>query len=130
MDKKVIGHKIRELRSRMGLTTVSLAKRVGISQAQVSRLENGLQGFRHATLVKFSKVLNVPPVYFFVEGTDAPTSQLAKELKARRMEASPALRKALANAAFLRFMERCAKAFKRGKGKLEVLKAAVKRAAR
>ncbi|MHC4913961.1 MAG: helix-turn-helix domain-containing protein, partial [Planctomycetota bacterium] len=46
MDQKAIGRKIRELRSKMGLTTVTLAKKVRLSQAQVSRLENGLQGFR------------------------------------------------------------------------------------
>jgi len=109
MDQKSIGKKVRELRSRMGLTTVTLAKKVGLSQAQVSRLENGLQGFRSATLLKFCRVLDVDPVYFFIEGQDASAGKVTKELESRGLAPSLGLRKALANAAFLRFAERCAR---------------------
>jgi len=130
MDLKVIGRKIRELRARIGLTTVTLAKKVRLSQAQVSRLENGLQGFRAATLIKFAKALNVPTIYFFVEGEGAATARTAKELQGRRLEMSRGLRKALANPAFLHFMERRAKAFVADRNKLAAMKVAVKRVVR
>ncbi len=58
---KAIGEKVRELARARGGTTITLAKAIGVSQAQVSRLENGLQGFRSATLLKISIALGVKP---------------------------------------------------------------------
>jgi len=127
MNQKSIGKKIRELRFKMGLTGVMLAKKVRMSQAQVSRLENGLQGFRSATLIRFSKVLGVPPVYFFVEGEDAATSKVSEELEDYGLTPSRTLRKALANPAFLRFAEHCAKAMKAHKKNLIRMEKAVRR---
>ena len=127
MDQKAIGKKIRELRSKMGLTTVTLAKKVRLSQAQVSRLENGLQGFRSATLLKFSKVLGVPPIYFFVEGEEASVSKVAAELEGTGLTATKNLRKALCNPAFLRFAEQCAKAFKAHRRNLVKMEKAIKK---
>lgn len=127
MDQKGIGQKIRDLRSKMGLTTVTLAKRVKLSQAQVSRLENGLQGFRSATLIKFAKALDVAPIYFFVEGEETSTNRVAEELEGHGLTPSKGLRKALANPAFLRFAEKCAKAFKTHKKSLGKMAAALKR---
>ena len=127
MDQKGIGQKIRDLRSKMGLTTVTLAKRVRLSQAQVSRLENGLQGFRSATLLKFAKALDVAPIYFFVEGEETSTNRVAEELEGHGLTPSKGLRKALANPAFLRFAEQCAKAFKAHQKNLGRMSAALKR---
>ena len=67
MYEKQIGLKVSKLREEQGLTTTELAKRVGISQAQISRLENGKQGFRSSTLTRIAKALGVKPVYFFLE---------------------------------------------------------------
>lgn len=127
MDQKAIGRKIRELRSKMGLTTVTLAKKVRLSQAQVSRLENGLQGFRSATLIKFAKVLGVPPIYFFVEGEETSTNKVAEELETYGLTPSKVLRKALSNAAFLKFAESCARSFKAHKKNLVKMEKAVNR---
>ncbi len=127
MDQKAIGKKIRALRARMGLTTVTLAKKVRLSQAQVSRLENGLQGFRSATLLKFSKVLGVPPVYFFVEGEETSVTKVAAELEAVGLTASKNLRKALGSPAFLKFAEHCAKAFKAHRRNLVAMEKAIKK---
>lgn len=126
VDQKVIGKKIRDLRSKMGYTTVTLAKKVKLSQAQVSRLENGLQGFRSATLLRFAKVLGVPPIYFFVEGKDVATAKVAEELESYGLTPSRSLRRALANPAFLKFTERCAKAAKGHKKNLVRMEKAVK----
>ncbi len=72
MDNKTIGLRLSQLREKKGLTTTQLGKLVGISQAQISRLENGKQGFRSATLIRISKAVGVKPIYFFLE--DAPDS--------------------------------------------------------
>jgi transcriptional regulator with XRE-family HTH domain len=71
-----IGGRIRKLREEMGLTSVELAERVGITQAQVSRLENGKQGFRSKTLEQIAKSLNVPMVRLLTDGDDAALSLL------------------------------------------------------
>jgi transcriptional regulator with XRE-family HTH domain len=121
MSQKAIGAKIRELRSKMGLTTVTLARKVKLSEAQIGRLEKGLQGFRQATLLKFAKALNVPPNYFYVEGKETSASKVAEELEGYGVTPSRGLRKALANPAFLKFTEKCAKAFKTHRKNLERL---------
>ncbi len=66
MAPKDIGKTVRAIRTDKGLTTTKLAKMVGISQAQISRLENGQQGFRSGTLVKIAKALKVPPFRLFM----------------------------------------------------------------
>ena len=127
MDSKVIGHKVRELRRRMGLTTVTLAKKVRLSQAQVSRLEIGLQGFRSATLIRFARVLGVPPSYFFVAGEDASTGRVAKEMETLGLAPSKMLRKAMTRPAFFKFLEKCAKAAKTHRKNLVRMEAALRR---
>jgi len=66
LDSKQIGETVRRLRVDCGMTTTVLAKRVGISQAQVSRLECGQQGFRSGTIVRIAEVLHTKPWYFFM----------------------------------------------------------------
>lgn len=66
MKPKEIGATVRKLRIEMGRTTTDLAKGVGVSQAQISRLENGQQGFRSGTLVKIAKALKVPAFRLFM----------------------------------------------------------------
>ena len=67
LSSKQIGETVRTVRMKRGNTTTVLAKKVGISQAQVSRLENGQQGFRSGTLVKIASALKVKPWYLFME---------------------------------------------------------------
>ncbi len=50
-----VGTAIKLVRAKRGLTTTELARRVGISQAQISRLENGKQGFRTHTLGRIAR---------------------------------------------------------------------------
>lgn len=66
MTPKQIGATVRAIRQELKLTTTRLADKVGISQAQISRLENGRQGFRSPVLVKIAKVLKVPPFRLFM----------------------------------------------------------------
>lgn len=66
MKAKEIGATVRARRHELGMTSTQLGKKVGISQAQISRLENGQQGFRSGTLVKIAKALEVPPFRLFM----------------------------------------------------------------
>jgi transcriptional regulator with XRE-family HTH domain len=109
MDSAAIGQKVRALRTKLGLTTVTLGKKVRISQAQVSRLENGFQGWRSATLIKFAKVLRVSPASLLVKGDEVSKAKVVEELDASGLTASATLTKALKNKGFLKLMEKCAK---------------------
>jgi len=84
MDNKAIGARMRELREKAGLSTSKLAEKIGTSQAQVSRLETGKQGFRSRTLMKIAKALNVDAVYFFIDDTK-PNAQSYGALVSRRV---------------------------------------------
>ncbi len=66
VDRKQIGLLVKSLREKRGLTTNALADRIGISQAQISRLENGKQGFRSSTLAKIANALDCDAVVSFV----------------------------------------------------------------
>ena len=66
MESRDIGLKVTRLRELRKLSTVQLARKVGISQAQISRLENGKQGFRSATLFRIAESLGAPAFYFFM----------------------------------------------------------------
>lgn len=61
-----IGNTMRQLRTGMGMTTTVFAQKVGISQAQVSRLECGQQGFRSGTAIKIAQVLKIRPWALFM----------------------------------------------------------------
>jgi len=56
-----IGCRVRELQKQRRATGTELARAIGISQAQVSRLESGLQGFRSEVLVRLAHALKVKP---------------------------------------------------------------------
>ena len=112
MDNKAIGLKITKLRNKLNLTTTELAKMVGISQAQISRLENGKQGFRSATLTKIARALSVKPVYFFMEeGEDSPTGKVSEAAAIYGAVAHPRLAEALKSPHFLAVAEKIAEAY-------------------
>jgi len=94
---------------------------------QVSRHENGLQGWRSATLVKFAKALGVAPVYFMIEGEEINHARVARELDNLGLAPSKELAKALRDPAFLRFIEKCAKAMRAHKKNLLRMEKALKK---
>ena len=109
MNNRSIGLKITRLREAQGLTTSQLAERVGISQAQISRLENGKQGFRTSTLGRIATALSVKPSFLVQEdGEDS-------------VGLSPRLAKAFGHAEFAAFAERAAAAYLEQPGILPVL---------
>jgi transcriptional regulator with XRE-family HTH domain len=76
----MIGRRIMRFREMRGLTTTELAKRVGISQAQISRLENAKQGFRSATLFKIADALDVPVIVFLLPEASEIKSESKNEV--------------------------------------------------
>lgn len=105
MDSQSIGLKINRLREKQGLTTTELAGLVGISQAQISRLENGKQGFRSATLSRIAEALGVPHLFFFLQEDDSLPADEAVEKLLKLAEA-------LREAEFLRATEKEAELFR------------------
>ena len=64
---QLIGQRVREVRQSKDMTTTVLAKKVGVSQAQISRLETAQQGFRSETLSRIASALGVPPYHLVVD---------------------------------------------------------------
>jgi len=64
-NQKEIGKLVKETRGKLGLTMTQFAKRVGVSQAQISRLEDGQQGFRTKTMQRIAEALGIPVVIYF-----------------------------------------------------------------
>jgi len=62
-----VGRRLRAIRKAQGLNTLTLGKRLRMSQAQVSRLETGLQGLRSAVIMRACSVLRISPVVLFIE---------------------------------------------------------------
>jgi transcriptional regulator with XRE-family HTH domain len=67
MECRDIGRRVRALRKKAGLTLRELAEEIDLSQGQLSRLENGLQGPRSVILLRLADALGVRPVEFFIE---------------------------------------------------------------
>jgi DNA-binding XRE family transcriptional regulator len=57
--RDMLGREIRARRADAGLTMVDMATKCGLSQAQISRIETGHQGFRLETLQQIARVLGV-----------------------------------------------------------------------
>jgi transcriptional regulator with XRE-family HTH domain len=83
MTNAEMGLRLTRLREARGHTTVSLGRQVGLSQAQVSRLENGRQGFRSATITRIAEALGVPAFYFFMDDDEWETYQAGRKSRGR-----------------------------------------------
>ena len=67
---KQLGARLRAIRRARGFTTTTLGMAVGLSQAQISRLEIGSQGLRSPVLMRLASILEVSPAVFFVDEKD------------------------------------------------------------
>jgi len=79
IDSREIGSRVSKLREHLGITSTELAAKVNLSQAQISRLENGLQGFRSHTIAKIAEALGVKPIYFFMENKKVKVEDVIQE---------------------------------------------------
>ncbi|MBN2713135.1 MAG: helix-turn-helix transcriptional regulator [Planctomycetes bacterium] len=84
MDSTIIGRKVAKLRKQLKISTTELARRVNLSQPQISRLENGKQGFRSETLSRISTALGVTPAYFFIEDAEIVKNVKENDIEVRK----------------------------------------------
>jgi len=75
-----IGNRMRAIREEKGLISTDLAQMVGMSQAQISRLENGKQGFRSATLHKIADALKVKAVFLINGEQKASPASMVRDV--------------------------------------------------
>ena len=112
-----IGRRIALFRKERGLTAQELAGRIGLSQGQISRLENGKQGLRSETLLHIAEALGVPPVQFFMP--------MGEEDETAAPIASDPLRKALVDPGFVTLVEDLAAAYHESPSEFETIKSVV-----
>lgn len=83
LDSARIGREIARLRKQLNMSSTELGRRVGLSQPQISRLENGKQGFRSDTLARIAEALGVTPAYFFIDEADDVQQEQARAHETR-----------------------------------------------
>lgn len=66
---KFVGYKIKERRKLLKLSQTKLAELMGLSYQQIQKYENGSNKITLTRLIELSKVLNIPPAYFY-EGVE------------------------------------------------------------
>lgn len=112
LSNREIGLKMMRLRETLGLTTTELARKVGLSQAQISRLENGSQGFRSHTLMRIAEALGVKPIYFYMDQEDLSKVAVVSEREDLYGPGVPdELKEALRSPRFKRFASKAARLF-------------------
>ena len=76
-----IGERIRERRNEIKLTLAQLAKLVGVSEATMSRCENGeITKFQPERINKIAQVLGTSSAWLLGEREDQPTGAVSVEL--------------------------------------------------
>jgi transcriptional regulator with XRE-family HTH domain len=115
---RMMAQRLRGLRYQVGLSTIKLGKKVGLSPSQISRLETGYEGLCITTLQRLARALNVPPAYFLGGNLTTAKGGLTSHLQACGLAPSKQLLSALRDRRFLAFMERCARV---PVGKVDVL---------
>jgi len=58
---KIFGKILRDYRVKAGFTQEELAEKIGISLKYISRIENGNNGVKTQTLIKYMNILGVSP---------------------------------------------------------------------
>lgn len=92
MTSRDIGFRMMKVREGRDFSMISLSRRVGISQGQISRLENGKQGFRSSTLLKIAEMLTIPPFFLFMTEDEWETYQAGLEARGRPRTEVPLIR--------------------------------------
>jgi TRAP-type C4-dicarboxylate transport system substrate-binding protein len=70
--RRTVGLRIRELRKSLGLTAVTLCAQTGMSQSQLSKIENGKAAISIAALTRTCRVLDRPLSYLFQKEEEIP----------------------------------------------------------
>ena len=69
--QKRVGAHVSKLRKAKGWSTTRMARLVGVSQAQISRVETGKQGLRSAMLFRFAKIFGTTPASILAAAENA-----------------------------------------------------------
>lgn len=73
---KIFGKILRKFRKKSGLTQEQLAEQLGISLKYISRIENGNNGIKTQTLIKYMNILKITPNTLYKEFiTDSQTKK-------------------------------------------------------
>lgn len=64
---KIFGKILREFRDKAGLTQEQLSEKLGISLKYISRIENGNNGIKTQTLIKYMNILGITPNTIYKE---------------------------------------------------------------
>ena len=64
---KIFGKILREFRIKSGLTQEQLSEKLGISLKYISRIENGNNGIKTQTLIKYMNILGITPNTLYSE---------------------------------------------------------------
>ncbi len=82
----LVGQKIRQIRKSRHLTQADLASRIGVTQSDLSRMENGEYKVGLDTLFKILQVFEMSMSRFFEEPAQAETAGEADESPATELE--------------------------------------------
>lgn len=69
---KIFGKILRKFRIKSGLTQEQLAEKLGISLKYISRIENGNNGIKTQTLIKYMNILAITPNILYSEFINNP----------------------------------------------------------
>lgn len=85
-----VGTRIREIRKQNKMTMQELSKRIGLTQPQLSRIENNQNMAQLDTLFNICKVFNITlSDFFIVDGTSEPLHPQLKTLLDSARELTP-----------------------------------------
>lgn len=76
---KVFGKILKSFRKKAGMTQEDLSEELGISLKYISRIENGNNGVKTQTLIKYMNILGVTPNTLFAEFLTTP--EIVKNMK-------------------------------------------------
>jgi transcriptional regulator with XRE-family HTH domain len=88
LKQEAIGHHVRRLRRRVGLTTRALGSRTGFSASFISQLENGLVSPSIASMQKIAVALGVTLGEFFTVASEGATGPLVRVKERTRFQSS------------------------------------------
>jgi transcriptional regulator with XRE-family HTH domain len=70
-----LGHRVREIRKRLGLTLRDVGQTTGLAKSTLSKIENGTLSVSYDNLVKLAHALSIEVSALFADGTTAPGPQ-------------------------------------------------------
>ena len=69
---RIFGKILRNFRIKRGLTQEQLSEKLGISLKYISRIENGNNGVKTQTLIKYINILGINPIILYKEFIENP----------------------------------------------------------